>query len=115
MLAKIQRIAFPCQSQFAYLSKFKVKLSLLSSTHVPTHTYNSMIQDLAFTPSQQRDFIKTCLGPALKASVATRNLKLMMLDDQRAYLPDWVKTVLSDPDAAKYISGIGLHWCVYTC
>ena len=81
--------------------------------HVPTRTYDSMIQGLTFTPSQQRDFIKTCLGPALKASVATRDLKLMMLDDQRAYLPDWVKTILSDPDAAKYISGIGLHWCVH--
>merc|ERR1712136_259840 len=33
-----------------------------------------------------------------------------MGDDQRAYLTDWVKVVLNDTDAAKYISGIGLHW-----
>ena len=37
-------------------------------------------------------------------------IKLMILDDQRVYLADWVNTVLSDAEAKKYISGIGLHW-----
>ena len=71
-------------------------------------------QDLKFTAAQQRDFIKTCLGPALKASTATKDVKLMMLDDQRIHLPAWTKTILSDKDAAKYISGIGLHWYAAT-
>ena len=30
------------------------------------------------------------------------------------HLPAWTKTILSDKDAAKYISGIGLHWYAAT-
>jgi glucosylceramidase len=71
-------------------------------------------QDLKFTPAQQRDFIKTCLGPSLRASAVTKDIHLMMLDDQRIHLPLWTKTILSDKDAAQYISGIGLHWYAAT-
>eukprot|EP00949_MAST-11_sp_MAST-11-sp1_P003135 g3135.t1 len=67
-------------------------------------------QGLKFSAEDQRDFIKNALGPALAQSNITSSLKLMMLDDQRIHLPDWADTVLGDPDAAKYVSGIGLHW-----
>lgn len=71
-------------------------------------------QDLKFSPAQQRDFIKQCLGPALKSSNVTQKIKLMMLDDQRIHLPTWTKAILSDPDAAKYIDGIAVHWYAAT-
>ena len=71
-------------------------------------------QDLKFSPEEERDFIKQCLGPALKKSNVTNNIKLMMLDDQRIHLPTWTKTILSDSDAAKYIDGIAVHWYAAT-
>ncbi|CAK8677307.1 unnamed protein product [Clavelina lepadiformis] len=64
---------------------------------------------MGFTPEQQRDFIKMDLGPGLH-SRGHDDVILMIGDDQRLVLPSWPQVVLSDPDAAKYISGIGVHW-----
>lgn len=64
---------------------------------------------LGFTPASQRDFVKYHLGPALNSS-GYGNISLMMLDDQRYLLPYWPKIVLDDAEAAKYISGVALHW-----
>ncbi|CAG7826499.1 unnamed protein product, partial [Allacma fusca] len=36
--------------------------------------------------------------------------KIIIFDDQRPSIVIWARAVLRDPDAAKYISGIGLHW-----
>ena len=69
----------------------------------------SQWQSLGFTPETQRDFIKTDLGPALMQS-AHKEIELMILDDQRIFLPNWAEIVLQDPEAAKYVSGIGIHW-----
>lgn len=66
-------------------------------------------QCLGWTPELQRDFIAMDLGPALVAN-GFGNVKLMILDDQRIFLPYWPEVVLSDPEAAKYISGIAVHW-----
>ena len=40
-----------------------------------------------------RDFLKLWLGPALKNSSITKNLKVMIMDDQRTLLPDFPNTV----------------------
>ena len=66
-------------------------------------------QCLGWTGDLQRDFIKTDLGPALVQS-GFKDVKLMILDDQRVFLPFWAETVLHDSDAAKYVSGIAVHW-----
>uniref|UniRef100_A0A914C648 Glucosylceramidase n=1 Tax=Acrobeloides nanus TaxID=290746 RepID=A0A914C648_9BILA len=50
------------------------------------------------------------LGPALKGNPLTQNLKVMIMDTNRYMLPDFPATVLSDPDAAKYVDGIAIHW-----
>ena len=50
------------------------------------------------------------LGPALWGSNVTRGIDLMIMDDQRVHLPGWADTILGDPDAAKYVAGIALHW-----
>ncbi|KAH9514497.1 hypothetical protein Btru_025447 [Bulinus truncatus] len=68
-------------------------------------------QSMGFTPEMQRDFIKFDLGPALQNS-SYKNIKLMMLDDIKLFVITWVKTILSDPEASKYISGVGVHWYV---
>ena len=69
-------------------------------------------QDLKFTAAGQRDFIKTDLGPMLAKN--NPSCELMILDDQRVHLPDWADTVLGDPEAAKYVQGIGVHWYAAT-
>ncbi|XP_051901585.1 lysosomal acid glucosylceramidase [Pristis pectinata] len=66
-------------------------------------------QCLGYTPELQRDFIALDLGPALHNS-AHKNVKLMMLDDQRLLLPYWAKVVLGDEHAAQYVDGIAVHW-----
>ena len=66
-------------------------------------------QCLGWTPELQRDFIAKDLGPALN-DAGFGHVKLMILDDQRVFLPYWAETVLRDSPAAKYVSGIAVHW-----
>ncbi|XP_065174654.1 lysosomal acid glucosylceramidase-like isoform X2 [Sycon ciliatum] len=66
-------------------------------------------QSMYFSAETERDFVKTDLGPTLAAH-GHQDVKLMILDDQRIFLPGFAKTVLSDPDAAKYVSGVAVHW-----
>ncbi|KAK7115929.1 lysosomal acid glucosylceramidase-like [Littorina saxatilis] len=85
----------------------------LTAQNEPTdgYIYKHYFQAMGFTPEQQRDFIKLDLGPALHNN-SFGDVKLMMLDDNRLLLPYWAEKVLSDPEAAKYVSGIGIHWYV---
>uniref|UniRef100_A0A8C4PTC5 Glucosylceramidase n=1 Tax=Equus asinus asinus TaxID=83772 RepID=A0A8C4PTC5_EQUAS len=62
-------------------------------------------QCLGFTPEHQRDFIARDLGPTL-ANSTHRNVRVLMLDDQRLLLPRWAQVVLADPEAAKYVHGL---------
>ena len=66
-------------------------------------------QSTGFTAEMQRNFIKMDLGPTLQQS-NYKDIKLMILDDNRAFLPTWVEVIMDDPEAANYISGIGVHW-----
>ncbi|XP_015269325.1 PREDICTED: glucosylceramidase-like [Gekko japonicus] len=71
---------------------------------------NYPFQCLGFTPEQQRDFIALDLGPALVNS-SHKDVRLIILDDNRVHLPHWAKVVLSeDSQAGRYIHGIGVHW-----
>ncbi|KAL4236076.1 hypothetical protein ACF0H5_004462 [Mactra antiquata] len=68
-------------------------------------------QCLGWTPQTQRDFIAKDLGPALEAN-GFGNVKVMIFDDQRELLPYWTNVVLSDTEAAKYVSGVAVHWYI---
>uniref|UniRef100_A0A2K6B2N5 Glucosylceramidase n=1 Tax=Macaca nemestrina TaxID=9545 RepID=A0A2K6B2N5_MACNE len=59
-------------------------------------------------PFQCLDFIAHDLGSTL-ANSTHHNVRLLMLDDQCLLLPHWAK-VLTDPEAAKYVHGIAVHW-----
>eukprot|EP01103_Thecamoeba_quadrilineata_P005084 TRINITY_DN14936_c0_g1_i1.p1 TRINITY_DN14936_c0_g1~~TRINITY_DN14936_c0_g1_i1.p1 ORF type:complete len:491 (+),score=85.26 TRINITY_DN14936_c0_g1_i1:69-1541(+) len=61
-----------------------------------------------FTAEDQRDFIKYYLGPQISADHP--NVSIMILDDQKNFLYDWAHVVLSDPVAAQYVAGAGVHW-----
>ena len=66
-------------------------------------------QCLGWTPQLQHDFIAKDLGPAL-ADAGFGHVKLMILDDQRVFLPYWAEAVLKNTSAAKFVAGIAIHW-----
>ncbi|EPB69862.1 O-Glycosyl hydrolase family 30 [Ancylostoma ceylanicum] len=47
---------------------------------------------MAYTPKLQRDFIKLNLGPVLKSTNATKDIKLIVMDDQRDAASVWADT-----------------------
>lgn len=78
-----------------------------SSGFIPFYPFQAM----GFTAASQRDFVKYDLGPALKeAGYGVEKLQLMVLDDQRIFLPYWADVVLNDSEASQYVSGIAFHW-----
>jgi glucosylceramidase len=70
-----------------------------------TQTWESCI----FTAAEERDFIKQNLGPALRAN-GLQDKKLIAWDHNRDLMFHRASTILNDPEAAKYVWGIGFHW-----
>lgn len=62
-----------------------------------------------YTAEEERDFIKNFLGPKLWSS-GLKEKKLIAWDHNRDLLYHRANTILSDPEAAKYVWGIGFHW-----
>jgi glucosylceramidase len=66
-------------------------------------------ESCVYTAEDERDFIKKYLGPTLvKAGMA--NKKLIAWDHNRDLMFQRASTVLNDPEAAKYVWGVGFHW-----
>ncbi len=62
-----------------------------------------------YTAEDERDFVKGYLGPTLqKSGLASK--KLMVWDHNRDLMYQQASTILEDPEAAKYIWGVGFHW-----
>ena len=62
-----------------------------------------------YTGEEERDFIKNHLGPTLhKNGMADK--KLIAWDHNRDLIYQRASTLLNDPEAAKYVWGIGFHW-----
>lgn len=62
-----------------------------------------------YTADEERDFIRDFLGPMLH-SAGLPHIKLMSWDHNRGIMYQWAKAVYGDPEAAKYIWGMGYHW-----
>ena len=62
-----------------------------------------------YTAEEERDFIKKFLGPVLAKS-GMGDEKLIAWDHNRDLIYQRASTILDDPDAAKYVWGIGFHW-----
>uniref|UniRef100_A0AC34Q147 Glucosylceramidase n=1 Tax=Panagrolaimus sp. JU765 TaxID=591449 RepID=A0AC34Q147_9BILA len=60
--------------------------------------------------TMQRDFIGQLLGPALKSRNATKDVKIMICDDQRGDVAPFSRAILTDPVAGRYVQGIAFHW-----
>lgn len=62
-----------------------------------------------YTAEDERDFIKNHLGPVLHEN-GQADKKLIGWDHNRDLIYHRANTILSDPEAAKYVWGIGYHW-----
>lgn len=65
-----------------------------------------------YTPEQERDFVKNHLGPALERAGLLGRIKLIGWDHNRDRLEARADALLGDPEAAKYLWGLGIHWYV---
>ncbi len=62
-----------------------------------------------YTAVEERDFVKNFLGPTLEKN-GMADKKLIVWDHNRDLLYQYASTILEDPEAAKYVWGIGFHW-----
>ena len=70
-----------------------------------TQTWESCI----YSAEEERDFLKNYLGPTMKKE-GLGEKKIIAWDHNRDLIYQRAKTLLSDPNAAKYVWGIGFHW-----
>ena len=62
-----------------------------------------------YTAEEERDFIRDYLGPTLENSNLL-DKKVIIWDHNRDIMVERARTVLNDPEAAKYVWGTGFHW-----
>lgn len=62
-----------------------------------------------YTAEEERDFLKRHLGPTLRRE-GLGDRKIIAWDHNRDLLYQRASTILSDPEAARYVWGIGFHW-----
>ncbi len=62
-----------------------------------------------YTAEEERDFLKNYLGPTLKKA-GLGDKKINIWDHNRDLITQRVTTILDDPNANKYVWGIGFHW-----
>ncbi len=66
-------------------------------------------ESCVYSATDERDFIKKYLGPTLQQN-NMGDRKLIAWDHNRDQIYQRATTILSDPEAAKYVWGIGFHW-----
>ena len=66
-------------------------------------------ESCVFTAEEERDFVKNYLGPTLHKE-GLGDKKLIGWDHNRDLVFQRASVLLGDPEAAKYIWGIGFHW-----
>jgi glucosylceramidase len=70
-----------------------------------TQTWESCI----FSAEDERDFLKNYLGPTMRRE-GLSDKKIIAWDHNRDLIYQRASTILEDPEAAKYVWGIGYHW-----
>jgi glucosylceramidase len=69
---------------------------------------NGNWDSMHFTPESMRDFIRDHLGPRLAADGWDTNI--LIYDQNRDHMEEWVDVILGDPATAKYVWGTAVHW-----
>ena len=62
-----------------------------------------------YTAEAERDFIKNFLGPTLTKE-KLGNVKIIAWDHNRDLMNQRANVIYSDPEASKYVWGMGFHW-----
>jgi len=62
-----------------------------------------------YSAEEERDFLKNHLGPTLSRA-GLGDKKIIAWDHNRDLIYQRVSTLLADPQAAKFVWGIGFHW-----
>ena len=62
-----------------------------------------------FSAEEERDFLKNYLGPTMKRE-GLGDKKIIAWDHNRDLVYQRASTILTDPEAAKYVWAIGFHW-----
>ena len=68
-------------------------------------------ESCVYTAQEERDFVKNHLGPTLQKN-GLGDKKIIIWDHNRSMMYQRAKVVLDDPEAAKYVWGVGFHWYV---
>ena len=86
------------------MKKEGITIDAITIQNEPINSNNT--PSMRMNASEQTEFIKTNLGPALRvANLATK----IVLFDHNLDRPEYALTVLRDPEAAKYVDGTGYH------
>jgi len=96
-----------------YLSKVvteygKIGINFWGLTIQNEPEYAANWEACCYTPENQRDFLKGYLGPQLRKDHP--DLKIMIFDHNKDHVVDWVRTIMTDPDASRYADGTAVHW-----
>lgn len=62
-----------------------------------------------YTAEDERDFVKKYLGPTINKS-KYKDTKIIIWDHNRGLMQQRAKIVYDDPEASKYVWGMGFHW-----
>lgn len=62
-----------------------------------------------YSAEDERDFLKNYLGPTMRRA-GFGDKKIIAWDHNRDLIYQRASTILSDPEAARYVWGIGFHW-----
>lgn len=62
-----------------------------------------------YSAEEERDFLKNHLGPTLDKE-GLGDKKIIVWDHNRDLITNRANTILDDPEASKYVWGVGFHW-----
>lgn len=66
-------------------------------------------ESCVYTAEEERDFIKKYLGPALEKN-GLQDKKLIAWDHNRDLIYQRASVIFNDPEADRYVWGLGFHW-----
>ena len=106
-----------------YLSKYVsayakegINLWGITPQNEPLHYHDARWESNGFTPEEGRTFLRDHLGPQLvkdghlKLEDLDAGLRVLIYDHNKSAMLDYVTPTYSDPEAAQYAWGTGLHW-----
>lgn len=88
-------------------ARLGVRVHAITPQNEPQHGGNW--DTCVWTAEHQRDFLRDHLGPALDRD-GHGDVKVLVFDHNRTDVRSWVDVVLADPETAKVVDGVAVHW-----